>query len=203
MPNDTAPSLESCERHCRTDNRSLSLLRGNALGTLLATSIVVGLNIAWALVASGPPPLRALIDSASIPALLTILVALSVGHEALHASTWIVLNRGRSSFRVKFGVQWRYLMPYANPVGPMPVWINRVGGLAPAVFLGFLPLAAATWVNEPVLAGWAIIMIGSSAGDFLIFWQIRGLPGSVLVEDLPDRIGVIVHWEKWDQPGNQ
>lgn len=185
-----------------SEDRSHSLLHGNVLGTLLAASIVVGLNIAWAL-ASSVPPLSALIAATSIPVLLVILIALSVAHEALHALTWIVLNRGRSGFRVKFGVQWRYLMPYANPVGPMPVWINRAGGLAPAIFLGLLPLVAATWVNEPVLAGWAIIMIGSSAGDFLIVWKIRDLPGSVLVEDLPDRIGVIVHWHGSDQPGNQ
>ncbi|MCX9154985.1 DUF3267 domain-containing protein [Niveibacterium sp. 24ML] len=186
-------NMSSAVLHGRMEDRSVSMLRANVSSAPIAIFVAAVGDWAYKTLWGGGV-VKAVFD---IPVLqlIPILLVLTVVHEAVHALTWKALSAHHRETHVRFGINWRYLAPYAHPVGRLPAWINLAGGLAPALLLGIGPFVWATSNSEPLVAGIALLMVAGSAGDFMIAWQLIGVPMRTPVEDRPDRVGVIIHWD--------
>jgi len=68
------------------------------------------------------------------PAILAGIVA----HELLHALTWALASALRHD-HLRFGVNWRYLMPFAHPTAPLTARAYALGSAAPGLVLGVVP----------------------------------------------------------------
>lgn len=109
-------------------------------------------------------------------------------HEAIHAATWAVA--GRLRWRdLRFGVQWRVLMPYAHPLRPLSARAYAVGAAAPGVLLGVLPSLVGVASGRGVWSGWGGLFLAAASGDLLVLFSLRGLPASAGVRDHPSRVG--------------
>lgn len=169
-------------------------MRGAAFATFLCLAFLAVGNGAWVAVFQDDWPMAAIAADSIV--LFTIgFVVLTIAHEAIHGITFGLLNRGQPGFKVEFGIDRRALMPYVHPSGLMPATTYRIGALAPGLLLGILPAIYALVTKDVYVAGWAILMIAGAAGDFMLLVQLRGVPGSVPVEDSEDSIGVRVRWD--------
>lgn len=73
--------------------------------------------------------------------IIAFLVILTIGvivHELIHGITWArYTTKGFKS--IKFGVQWKTMTPYCHCEEPLKVKHYIIGGIMPALILGFLP----------------------------------------------------------------
>lgn len=121
-------------------------------------------------------------------ALIGILV-----HEFVHGYTWSrAANIGWKN--IKFGFQLKTFTPYAHCTVPMRVKAYRIGAMMPFILLGLLPYFIALWVQAPLMLGFGLFFSFAAIGDIMIWWRIRHLPSTQLVQDHPTKAGVIL----WD-----
>jgi hypothetical protein len=113
-------------------------------------------------------------------------------HELIHGVAWKWASRKPWS-TISFGFNVASLTPYAHCSEPMNARAYRVGALAPALLLGFLPATAGLLSGNPWTFLYGILFIVAAAGDFLILWLLRGVPADRLVEDHPTRAGCYVY----------
>lgn len=120
--------------------------------------------------------------------ILPVFVVGVIIHELLHGIGWMIA--GRVPWRyMKFGFNWKGMVPYAHCSMPMPLSQYRVGVLLPFVGLGLLP-----WLLGLILANFLLLFIGvvfsiSAAGDIFIAWLLRKRKADELVLDHPKLIG--------------
>lgn len=119
------------------------------------------------------------------------LLAATILHEGLHALGWMC-GGGLRLRSIKFGIQWRTLMPSAHARVPIRASASRVGAALPGVVLGVLPAVVAVCIGDGALAVWAWVLTSVASGDALVVWALRHVPGHELVEDHPSRIGCLV-----------
>ena len=126
---------------------------------------------------------------------LPVLIAGIVAHELLHGITWAFFtSKGWRS--IKFGFALKGLMPYCHSKEPLKAWQYRLGGLMPAVVLGFIPtLFAFLAGNLPVLV-FGLFFTLAAGGDFIIVWLLRKTPADTLVADHPSKPGCCVYTPK-------
>jgi hypothetical protein len=124
--------------------------------------------------------------------LLAGLLILVVVHEGVHALGWKFASRlPWSAFR--FGIIWRALAPYCHATEAMNVQAYRIGGAAPLVVTGILPLIYGYLVASN---GWVVmgaIAISAAVGDIFVLWTLRDLPADALVRDHSQNAGCIVY----------
>jgi hypothetical protein len=158
---------------------------------LLATPIsVIGLALVWAphYLAWGENALRSLFRATGGWAFGPAILGGIVLHEALHAAVWALGGRLRPG-EIRFGFQWRVLMPYAHPRRPIPARAYAIGAAAPGIVLGLLPGALGVATGHGALAGWGAIFTAAAAGDALVLWTLRDVPATARVRDHPTRVG--------------
>ena len=83
-------------------------------------------------------------------------------------------------------------MPYAPASAPMTASGYGKAILLPGLVTGLLPALAglATGFAELSLAG--AVLLGAAAGDWMVAWALRSLPGDARVLDHPRDIGAQV-----------
>ena len=171
---------------------TLSMGRVNLIALPLAIAPVIVLPgiflLIWGwprLAATAPPLFR---WEVLIPALLAGIVA----HELLHALTWMAA--GKIPVRsIRFGIQWKTITPYAHCSVPMPAAAYRLGAAMPGLLLGALPVCAGLAAGNGSWTLFGVFFTIAAAGDAIILWLLRGIPGTVLVEDHPERAGCYVY----------
>lgn len=122
---------------------------------------------------------------------LPVFVAGVVVHELLHGLGW-KLAAGLPWTAIKFGVQWKVLMPYAHARLPMGVRAYRLGAALPGLVTGVLPVVAALALGQPVLLILGAFFLTAAVGDLMILWLIRKLPPTARVLDHPTLPGCLV-----------
>lgn len=119
-----------------------------------------------------------------VPALLASIVI----HEGLHALGFLLFGRApRGS--VHFGIHRGTLSPFAGCRAPLTARAYRAAVILPALALGVLPAAYGLATGHGFAAVWGAFMLHAAAGDLIVLWTIRSLPGRVRVLDHPERVG--------------
>jgi hypothetical protein len=171
---------------------TLSLARVNLMGlpAALAPLALVGVPfiLLW-----GPSQLleglRLFLRPASaVPAVLLGAIL----HELIHAAGWVLFAR-KPWRSMRFGFKWKTLTPYAHCREPMPAAAYRWGAALPGALLGFLPAVAGVITGDGWSAVFGILFLVAAAGDGIVLWVIRSVPGRTLVEDHAERAGCYVY----------
>ncbi len=164
---------------------TMSIARANALALVLVPPLVALFLVPYALLWGGLALLDG-VDRFSLPIVLLAFAASIVLHEALHGVGYLVAG-GASRSSARFGV-WD-LTPYAHCAAPMPAHAYRTAVLLPLLVLGVLPGIVGLAFGNATLTLYATLMTVSTAGDLLVVWAIRSVPGDTLVRDHPSRVG--------------
>jgi hypothetical protein len=128
---------------------------------------------------------------AFLKSILFILVGGIIIHELLHGLTWAVFVKG--GFRqLKFGINWRYLAPYAHFKKPLKVKIYLAGALMPLLILGIIPAVGGIISGNGFFLLFGIFFTWAAAGDILASIRLFQLPMNVLVQDHPEKLGFII-----------
>ncbi len=121
-----------------------------------------------------------------------ILLILGIAiHELLHAFTWMLLKKEWLT-NIKFGFSIKYLTPYIHYTKPMKAWKYRWGGIMPGLVMGFIPAAYSYFTQNGSINFVGFLFLWAAMGDFISLWMIRKLNKNQMVQDHPDKLGVIV-----------
>lgn len=122
--------------------------------------------------------------------LLIIIVGI-IFHEALHGLTWArFCKKGMQS--IKFGLEWKYLMPYAHCKEYLTVRQYSLGAMMPGVVLGVVPSAIALITGNAWLMCFGLFFTGIAGGDMLVLWNLKGCEANCLIQDHPDDAGFVI-----------
>lgn len=112
-------------------------------------------------------------------------------HELLHGLGW--LWRGKlAPAEIKFGIQWKALMPYAHAEVPMTASAYRWGAALPGLVTGLLPALVGLALGQPSLLLLGAFFLLAAVGDMMILWAIRRVPAHARVLDHPTLPGCLV-----------
>lgn len=117
---------------------------------------------------------------------LVIFVLSLIVHELLHGfGFWYF---GKASWKdIRFGIDWKGFVPYADCKACMSARAYRMTGALPGLVLGVVPTLFGLATGIGWFTWYGAIMLGASAGDFAILWTIRALSGSDVVQRDPEK----------------
>jgi Protein of unknown function (DUF3267). len=123
--------------------------------------------------------------------LLWFFLALFLGiicHEGIHG---VVFARcAKKGFKsVKFGVNWKNLIPYCHCKEYIQVKDYRLVLLMPSIVLGAIPIIISYIIGNAIVLVFGSVMLTGGAGDFVIYWMLRKLDKHDMVLDHPEKIG--------------
>ena len=171
------------------ENRDLTMSPENAtlLGVPLTLAAVAVVLVPFHLLWGGNPLVSAF---KAVPWWLfapMLVIAIAV-HEALHALVWHLAS-ARPRPRIRFGIHWRVLMPFAHPVTPLTARAYLLGAIAPGFLMGVLPGLIAFVLGNAPLAGWSAMFLAFAVGDMMVAHTLRHVEPQVMVQDHPSRVG--------------
>ncbi len=131
----------------------------------------------------------------NVVVLILAILAGMVAHELIHALSWVIF--GHKSFSaIRFGIQWKTLVPYAHLKESVEVNSYRIAAFMPGLLLGILPYLLSLLLGDGNLFWFSLVHTSAAGGDWLILWLIRGVKSGILVEDHPANAGCYV-LEPW------
>ncbi len=112
-------------------------------------------------------------------------------HELIHGLFWsFYLKKG---FRaIRFGIMWTHLTPYCHSKEPMKLKHYRIGGIMPAILLGFIPAVISLFTGSLGILVFGIFFSIAAGGDLLMIWMMRNENRNDWVQDHPDKIGCFI-----------
>lgn len=168
---------------------SISMDRANLLGLplipILAAVTILPFWALWGSAAVGRG-FSSIWSLWVIPGLIGVIIV----HEALHGIGFLI--GGVRGEHIHFGIDKETLTPYAGCRVSVTAAIYRWAVLLPAIAMGVLPWIAALVTGSGWLAIFSAAMLIFAAGDLIVVWTIRSVPGSSLVLDHPHRVGCMV-----------
>ena len=168
----------------RTADLTVTPARATALGFAFLVPTVAALAALYAAAWGGdavPDALRAFFGA---PGSLAAFAGAVAVHEGVHGAAWAGLT-GRPLSDVRFGFNVRALMPYAHARFAMPARAYRLGAAAPGVLLGLGPALAGAALGSGYAFAFGLALTAAAAGDAVVLWLLRGVPGGALVQDHP------------------
>lgn len=126
-----------------------------------------------------------------IIAMLVVGFAGIAVHELIHGLT-AIWYAGIAPGDAKFGFQWKSMTPYFHSKVPIAARKYRVVVLMPLVLMGMIPYIAGMVAGNGWVVAFGVLFIIAAGGDLLILWLMRGLGPERLVQDHPEKIGLIV-----------
>jgi len=128
----------------------------------------------------------------------SILIILIIGiilHELIHGITFsFFAKKGFKS--IKFGVIWKMLTPYCHCKEPLLVKQYVIGGIMPAIILGFLPFVYSLIFGNLFWLIFAFFFTIAAIGDFIIIFMLRNEDKNSMVLDHPSEVGCFVYRRK-------
>lgn len=168
-------------------DRSLDLVHAHLLAIPLFIALAAAVIVPhWWLWSANP--LSVVLKTVHPFILLGVFVAGAALHEAVHGATFVAVG-GLKRSDLMFGVQWRTLTPFAHPRVPVPARVYRIAIAMPGLILGALPALAGIIYGISALSAWGAVFLAAASGDLLALITLGTLPGSVLVQDHPTRLG--------------
>ena len=127
--------------------------------------------------------------------LLKIIIVLIIGiivHELIHGIVWAAFaKKGFKS--IKFGVLWKMLTPYCHCKEPLKVKHYIIGGIAPAILMGFLPAMVSMFTGDIGMLFFGLFFTIAACGDFLIINLLRKEKPNDYTEDHPSEAGCFIY----------
>jgi hypothetical protein len=120
-----------------------------------------------------------------------LVLAGIVAHEFIHGLAWMYFGK-KSTSAITFGIQWKYLTPYAHLKEPVDINAYRIGAFMPGFILGIVPYVVSLFTGNSMLLWFSIINTAAAGGDWLILWILRAVQGETLVEDHPTNAGCYI-----------
>lgn len=112
-------------------------------------------------------------------------------HELIHGIFWsFYAKKGFKS--IKFGVLKESNTPYCHCKEPLKVKHYIIGGIMPAILLGFIPGFLAIYWGHSALLLFGFFFTIAAMGDFMIINMIRKEPASNWVLDHPSEAGYFI-----------
>lgn len=108
-------------------------------------------------------------------------------HELLHGIGFYYFG-GVPRSKIRYGINWRGLMPYATTSEPMSVEAYRAAALLPLA-VNIIPAVIGTMMENSGLVSFSALMAGGAGGDVLVVWLIRGVGRGTRIRDSSARIG--------------
>jgi hypothetical protein len=87
------------------------------------------------------------------------------------------------------------LTPYAHLKRPIEAWQYRIGCWMPGLIVGLLPLLYGLATGQSGWFWYGVLFTWGAAGDAMVLWLIRDVPGHAIVEDHPARAGCYIYDE--------
>ena len=72
----------------------------------------------------------------------------------------------------------------------------RLGGIMPALILGFIPAFISIFTGSFALLAFGVILSIGAGGDLLLIWMLRKENSNDWVQDHPDKIGCYIFKNK-------
>lgn len=116
-------------------------------------------------------------------------------HELIHGITFSFFTK-KGFKAIKFGVIWKMLTPYCHCTEPLFVKYYRIGGIMPAIILGFLPFMYSLLFGNIFCLIFAMFFTMAAIGDFYIIYLLRNENKNSMVLDHPSEIGCFIYREK-------
>ena len=123
---------------------------------------------------------------------LFILIGGIIVHEILHGITWALFTK-EGFKQIKFGINWKYLTPYAHFKKPIKVKFYLMGALMPLLILGLIPAITGILSGNSFSLIFGIFFTWAASGDILASLKLLRLPMNLLVQDHPERLGFIIY----------
>lgn len=123
--------------------------------------------------------------------LVVLLIVGTVMHEGLHGLTWSWFGH-ISMKKIRFGMHWKLLTPYAHCKVPLEANAYRWGVVMPGLVVGLIPAIIGIVAKSPIFLWFGTLFIMGAGGDFITLWLLRKVPGDYLIEDHPTKVGCIV-----------
>jgi hypothetical protein len=120
--------------------------------------------------------------------LMPLIIIGTVIHELLHGIGWMIAGKVGWQ-KMKFGINWKGLVPYAHCSQAMPLNKYLVGVLLPYLLLGLLPLIIGLLMGDFFLLLSGIIFSIAATGDIYMAWLLRKRNATDLILDHPNLIG--------------
>lgn len=127
--------------------------------------------------------------------LLFIMILGIVAHELIHGITFSFFTK-RGFKSIKFGIVWKMLTPYCHCKEPLLVKHYIIGGIMPAIILGFLPFIYSLITGNLLWLVFAIFFTAAAIGDFYIIFILRNENKNSMVLDHPSEVGCFIYREK-------
>lgn len=135
-------------------------------------------------------PLELIHTYESVNIYLTILIIVFgiALHEFIHGLTWSYFTK--DGFKsIKFGVVWKMLTPYCHCKEPLLIKHYKIGGIMPAIVLGFIPALIGIAFENIRFLFFGIFFIAGAIGDFMLIYLIWKEKNDDLIQDHPSEIG--------------
>lgn len=124
---------------------------------------------------------------------LLFIAAFAVGtllHEGLHG---LGHTLGQASWDdIEFGMNWEALTPFAHCLVPARAHSYRIAVALPGIVLGVVPLGVGLFTGSWLVSFFAFLMLVAAAGDILVLFILRSIPGDMWVQDHPTAVGCLV-----------
>ncbi len=121
-----------------------------------------------------------------------IMIIGIVLHELIHGITFAIF--AKSGFKsIKFGVIWKMLTPYCHCKEPLLVKQYILGGIMPAIILGFLPFVYSLLFGNIFWLIFSIFFTAAAFGDFFIIYLLKNEDKNSLVLDHPSEVGCFIY----------
>ncbi len=115
-----------------------------------------------------------------------------VSHEFIHGISWHYFGKKPWS-SIKFGINWKILTIYTHCTEPLSIRSYMLGSAMPGLVMGIIPAIVAIFTGIDWLLVLGIIFTMLAAGDFLVLFLLRNIPGNYLAEDHPTKAGCYVY----------
>jgi uncharacterized membrane protein YjgN (DUF898 family) len=170
-------------------DRTMSPVFVNVAGTALTLVIVFAVLALYSL-ARRSNPLAVFNSSATLEVLLIALAVFFISivvHELLHGLGYRLGGAPRNA--VRFGFQWKALLPYSHCTVPLRASAYRFAVALPGLVLGLLPAALGILLGSDMLALYGAGMLAGAAGDIMTLALLLPLKSDAQVQDHPSKPG--------------
>ena len=114
-----------------------------------------------------------------------------VVHELLHGIVFACY--AKSGWKsIKFGIKWKYLMPYCHCNEPISKRAYMVALLLPLIAMGIIPSVLSLFIGSVNLLMYGILLISAALGDIYMAWLLRKEETKTRILDHPNEPALYV-----------
>ena len=180
----------------KKEKLTIDLVSANAFGLLMLIPIALIYGVPFYLIWKSELNFSEIIKEISennivLKGIIVFIIGI-IMHELIHGIFWASFaKRGFKS--IKFGVLWKMITPYCHCKELLKVKHYIIGGIAPAILMGFIPAIVSMFTGNIWLLVFGSFFTLAACGDFMIVNLIRKEKYDDYVEDHPSEAGCYIY----------